>query len=67
MDESLDAIVIGMGVAGEAVVGDLPDAGLSVLGIDRELVGGQVPLLGVRPLEDETRWQRAFSPPSNES
>lgn len=46
---SYDAIVLGMGVAGEAVAGDLAEAGLSVLGIDHRLVGGECPYWGCIP------------------
>jgi pyruvate/2-oxoglutarate dehydrogenase complex dihydrolipoamide dehydrogenase (E3) component len=49
MSDSFDVIVIGMGVAGEAVAGDLAEAGLSVLGIDRMLVGGECPYWGCIP------------------
>lgn len=49
MSETFDAIVIGMGPAGEAVAGDLAEAGLSVLGIDRKLVGGECPYWGCIP------------------
>jgi pyruvate/2-oxoglutarate dehydrogenase complex dihydrolipoamide dehydrogenase (E3) component len=47
--DTFDAIVIGMGPAGEAVAGDLAEAGLSVLGIDRKLVGGECPYWGCIP------------------
>jgi len=49
MTETFDAIVIGMGPAGEAVAGDLAEAGLSVAGIDRKLVGGECPYWGCIP------------------
>lgn len=49
LPDSFDAIVVGMGPAGEAVAGDLADAGLSVLGIDRKLVGGECPYWGCIP------------------
>lgn len=49
MSDTFDAIVIGMGPAGEAVAGDLAEAGLSVLGIDRKLVGGECPYWGCIP------------------
>ncbi|MGQ0618284.1 MAG: dihydrolipoyl dehydrogenase family protein [Acidimicrobiia bacterium] len=49
MTDTFDAIVIGMGPAGEAVAGDLAEAGLSVLGIDRKLVGGECPYWGCIP------------------
>ncbi len=35
-----DVIVIGLGPGGEDVAGRLAQAGLSVLGVDRRLVGG---------------------------
>ncbi|MGH9247219.1 MAG: dihydrolipoyl dehydrogenase family protein [Acidimicrobiales bacterium] len=49
MTDTFDAIVIGMGPAGEAVAGDLAEAGLPVLGIDRKLVGGECPYWGCIP------------------
>ena len=49
MSNTFDAIVIGMGPAGEAVAGGLAEAGLSVLGIDRKLVGGECPYWGCIP------------------
>jgi len=49
MSDTFDAIVIGMGPAGEAVAGGLAEAGLSVLGIDRKLVGGECPYWGCIP------------------
>ena len=49
MNESFDAIVIGMGPAGEAVAGDLAEVGLAVLGVDRKLVGGECPYWGCIP------------------
>ena len=49
MSDTFDAIVIGMGPAGEAVAGGLAEGGLSVLGIDRRLVGGECPYWGCIP------------------
>ncbi len=49
MTDTFDAIVIGMGPAGEAVAGDLAEGGLSVLGVDRKLVGGECPYWGCIP------------------
>ena len=49
MTDTYDAIVIGMGPAGEALAGDLAEAGLSVLGVDRKLVGGECPYWGCIP------------------
>ena len=44
-----DVVVVGMGPAGESVAGQLADAGLDVVGIDRELVGGECPYWGCVP------------------
>lgn len=38
-----DVVVVGLGVAGEAVAGQLAEAGLDVVGIEAELVGGECP------------------------
>lgn len=47
--ESADVVVVGMGPGGEAVAGELAEAGLDVVGIDRELVGGECPYWGCVP------------------
>ena len=44
-----DVVVIGMGPGGEDVAGRLAKAGLDVVGIDRELVGGECPYWGCVP------------------
>ncbi len=44
-----DVIVVGLGVAGEAVAGTLAEAGLKVIGIEAELVGGECPYWGCIP------------------
>ncbi|MBV9661392.1 MAG: NAD(P)/FAD-dependent oxidoreductase [Acidimicrobiales bacterium] len=43
MTEHADAIVVGMGVGGEAVATELAEAGLDVVGIENRLVGGECP------------------------
>ncbi|MDQ3619997.1 MAG: NAD(P)/FAD-dependent oxidoreductase [Actinomycetota bacterium] len=48
-DNTHDVIVIGLGVGGEAVAGTLAEAGLDVLGIERNLVGGECPYWGCIP------------------
>ncbi|MQA64203.1 MAG: NAD(P)/FAD-dependent oxidoreductase [Actinophytocola sp.] len=47
--ESTDVVVIGMGPGGEAVAGQLAEAGLAVVGIDQHLVGGECPYYGCVP------------------
>ncbi len=47
--DTADVIVIGMGPGGEDVAGRLAEAGLDVIGIDRELVGGECPYWGCIP------------------
>ncbi|HEX7133793.1 MAG TPA: NAD(P)/FAD-dependent oxidoreductase [Iamia sp.] len=47
--ETVDAVVIGMGPGGEDVAGRLAEAGLSVVGIEAELVGGECPYWGCIP------------------
>lgn len=47
--QQVDAIVIGMGPGGEDVAGKLAEAGLNVVGIERELVGGECPYWGCVP------------------
>ena len=44
MGERVD-VVIGMGPGGEDVAGRLAEAGLKVVGIEKELLGGECPLL----------------------
>lgn len=51
-----DVVVVGMGVGGEEVAGQLADAGLDVVGIEAELVGAATsattaatPIPGTRP------------------
>ena len=41
--EQVDVIVVGLGVGGEEVAGKLAQAGLSVIGIEQNLVGGECP------------------------
>src|SRR6185369_2398506 len=49
MPEQVDAVVIGLGVCGEEVAGRLAEAGLSVVGIEDRLVGGECPYWGCVP------------------
>src|SRR5688572_15544923 len=47
--DQVDAVVVGLGVGGEEVAGKLAEAGLSVVGIDSGLVGGECPYWGCVP------------------
>jgi pyruvate/2-oxoglutarate dehydrogenase complex dihydrolipoamide dehydrogenase (E3) component len=44
-----DAIVVGLGPGGEEVAGRLAEAGLNVVGIEAELLGGECPYWGCIP------------------
>jgi pyruvate/2-oxoglutarate dehydrogenase complex dihydrolipoamide dehydrogenase (E3) component len=44
-----DAIVVGLGPGGEQVAEDLAEAGLEVVGVEAELVGGECPYWGCIP------------------
>jgi pyruvate/2-oxoglutarate dehydrogenase complex dihydrolipoamide dehydrogenase (E3) component len=47
--QQADVVVVGMGVGGEEVAEQLADAGLSVIGSEHELVGGECPYWGCVP------------------
>jgi pyruvate/2-oxoglutarate dehydrogenase complex dihydrolipoamide dehydrogenase (E3) component len=47
--EHADVVVIGLGPGGEEVAGRLAEAGLDVVGIESELVGGECPYWGCIP------------------
>lgn len=47
--EEVDVVVIGLGPGGEHVAASLARAGLSVVGVDRRLVGGECPYYGCVP------------------
>lgn len=49
MAEQVDVVVIGLGVGGEEVAGRLAEAGLSVVGVEAALVGGECPYWGCVP------------------
>ena len=49
MTEHADVIVVGMGPGGEDAAGRLAEAGLDVVGVDAELVGGECPYWGCVP------------------
>ncbi len=49
MPQEFDVVCLGGGVAGEAIAGGLAGSGLSVVVIERELVGGECPYWGCIP------------------
>ena len=49
MSNTVDVVVIGMGPGGEALAGQLAEAGLSVVGADARLIGGECPYYGCIP------------------
>lgn len=49
MAQQVDVVVVGLGVGGESVAGQLAEAGLSVVGVESKLVGGECPYWGCIP------------------
>lgn len=49
MTDNFDAIVIGAGQAGPSMAGRLTDAGMTVAGVDRRLIGGTCVNTGCKP------------------
>lgn len=49
MREAVDVVVIGLGPGGEHVAQTLGNAGLTVVGVERRLVGGECPYYGCVP------------------
>lgn len=47
--DEVDVVVVGMGPGGEEVAGSLAAAGLAVLGVEQQLVGGECPYWGCVP------------------
>ncbi|GAA5188059.1 NAD(P)/FAD-dependent oxidoreductase [Rugosimonospora acidiphila] len=53
--DEVDIVVLGMGVGGEEVAGRLAVAGLSVVGVEHRLVGGECPYWGCVPSKEMIR------------
>ena len=49
LPQEFDVVCLGGGVAGEAIAGGLQGSGLSVVVVERELVGGECPYWGCVP------------------
>lgn len=49
LPDEADVVVLGLGIAGEAVAGALAEEGLTVVGVDAGLVGGECPYWGCIP------------------
>lgn len=61
MAEQADVVVVGMGVGGEAVAGELAEAGLDVVGIENRLVGGECPYWACVPTKMMVRASDALA------
>jgi pyruvate/2-oxoglutarate dehydrogenase complex dihydrolipoamide dehydrogenase (E3) component len=59
--ESYDVVVIGMGPGGEHVAGTLAERGLRVLGVERQLLGGECPYWGCVPTKMMVRAASALA------
>ena len=59
--QQVDVVVVGLGVGGEEVAGRLAEAGLSVVGIDHSLVGGECPYWGCIPTKMMARAGNALA------
>jgi pyruvate/2-oxoglutarate dehydrogenase complex dihydrolipoamide dehydrogenase (E3) component len=59
--QQVDVVVVGLGVGGEEVAGRLAQAGLSVVGVDHTLVGGECPYWGCIPTKMMTRAGNALA------
>lgn len=61
MVEKVDVVVVGMGPGGEAAATELAKAGLSVIGIESRLVGGECPYYGCIPSKMMVRAANALA------
>lgn len=61
MIEQVDVVVLGLGVGGEDVAERLAEAGLQVIGVEAELVGGECPYWGCIPSKMAIRAANALA------
>jgi len=61
MVEKVDVVVVGMGPGGESAAAELAKAGLSVVGIESRLVGGECPYYGCIPTKMMVRAANAIA------
>jgi pyruvate/2-oxoglutarate dehydrogenase complex dihydrolipoamide dehydrogenase (E3) component len=59
--QQVDVVVVGLGVGGEEVAGRLAEAGLTVVGVENTLVGGECPYWGCIPTKMMTRAGNALA------
>jgi pyruvate/2-oxoglutarate dehydrogenase complex dihydrolipoamide dehydrogenase (E3) component len=59
--QQADVVVVGLGVGGEEAAGRLAEAGLTVVGIENTLVGGECPYWGCIPTKMMTRAGNALA------
>lgn len=59
--ERVDVVVVGLGVGGEEVATRLAEAGLRVVGVERDLVGGECPYWGCVPTKMMIRAANALA------
>jgi pyruvate/2-oxoglutarate dehydrogenase complex dihydrolipoamide dehydrogenase (E3) component len=60
-EQQVDVVVVGLGVGGEEVAGRLAQAGLTVVGVEHTLVGGECPYWGCIPTKMMTRAGNALA------
>jgi len=61
MVEKVDVVVVGLGPGGEAAATELAKAGLSVIGIESRLIGGECPYYGCIPSKMMVRAANALA------
>jgi pyruvate/2-oxoglutarate dehydrogenase complex dihydrolipoamide dehydrogenase (E3) component len=61
MAETVDVVVLGLGVGGETAAGRLAEAGLSVVGVEERLVGGECPYYACVPTKMMVRAANALA------